>query len=269
LETKVAPMNMTREGYVLSGWYLDKEQKQAVDFTTDINKNVTFYAKWEKVGTGSIVVNYLDQSGKKIHDAQILEGYVGDTYDVSTGDYKLAIKGYALDESKLPSNTTGVFSESAQVVDYVYTKQIAAPVSVEYVDQDGNKIHDSYVINGSLGDAYDVSTADYKLAIKGYALDESKLPNNATGVFSESEQVVRYTYSKNTNPAKPKPDNNPENRPSNTTNQTQSDYYKTTKNLPQTGEQKATISIMIGVVLIAIVTGIFFVLRKKNQNKHK
>ncbi|RXA66331.1 MucBP domain-containing protein, partial [Enterococcus casseliflavus] len=116
-----------------------------------------------------------------------ISGNVGDSYDASTEKYQLTIEDYTLDESRLPENSKGVFSETAQTIIYIYTKNPipAADVTVEYVDTEGNEIHPSQTISGNVGDSYDASTEKYQLTIEDYTLDESRLPENSKGVFSE------------------------------------------------------------------------------------
>ncbi|WP_195960454.1 MucBP domain-containing protein [Enterococcus casseliflavus] len=152
---------------------------------------------------GEVTVRYLDTQGQEIHETKTLSGTMGASYDASTDEYKLSIDGYTLDESQLPENSKGIFSETAQTVTYIYKKNPipAADVTVEYVDTEGNEIHTSQTINGNLGDSYDASTDQYKLSIDGYTLDESQLPENLKGVFSETAQTVTYVYTKNPIPA--------------------------------------------------------------------
>ena len=76
----------------------------------------------------------------------------------------------------------------------------AQDVSVEYIDADGNPIHDKKIISGNIGEAYDASTDEYKLSIPNYTLDESQLPSNAIGIMSEDAQTVTYVYTKDLNP---------------------------------------------------------------------
>ncbi|MEB8419339.1 MucBP domain-containing protein, partial [Enterococcus casseliflavus] len=137
------------------------------------------------------------------HASQTISGNVGDSYDASTEKYQLTIEGYTLDESQLPENLKGVFSESAQTITYIYTKipVPAADITVEYVDTEGKEVHPSQVISGNVGDSYDASTEEFQLTIEGYTLDESQLPENSKGVFSETAQTVTYLYKKNPIPA--------------------------------------------------------------------
>ncbi|MFS1012181.1 MucBP domain-containing protein [Enterococcus casseliflavus] len=152
---------------------------------------------------GEVIVRYLDNQGQEIHETKTLSGTIGASYDASTDEYKLSIDGYTLDESQLPENSKGVFSEKAQTITYIYTKNPipAADVTVEYVDTEGNEIHASQTISCNVGDSFDASTEQYQLKIEGYTLDESQLPENLKGVFSESAQTVTYIYTKNPVPA--------------------------------------------------------------------
>lgn len=152
---------------------------------------------------GEVNVRYLDSQGQEIHEMQTLTGTIGEPYDASTEDYKLRFDGYTLDESQLPENSKGVFSETAQTVTYIYTKNPipAANVKVEYVDTEGNEIHSSQTISGNIGDSYDANTEQYQLSIDGYTLDESQLPENLKGVFGETAQTVTYIYTKSPVPA--------------------------------------------------------------------
>lgn len=78
---------------------------------------------------------------------------------------------------------------------YVWERRVAAEdVTVRYVDSQGDEIRPSQNISGNIGDDYDASTSAYKLIIDGYTLDESKLPENATGTFSDQPQEVVYVY---------------------------------------------------------------------------
>ena len=146
------------------------------------------------------------QKAKKYTPLKRYSGNVGDSYRCSSTDqYKLSIDGYTLDESQLPENLKGLFSETTQTITFIYTKNPvpAADVTIEYVDLEGNEIHVSQTISGNVGDSYDAyaSTDQYKLSIDGYTLDESQLPENLKGMFSETAQTVTYIYTKNPVPS--------------------------------------------------------------------
>ncbi len=166
-------------------------------------QTVTYIYTKNPVPAADVTIEYVDLEGNQIHASQTISGNVGDSFDASTDQYKLSIDGYTLDESQLPENLKGVFSETAQTVTYIYTKNPipAADVTVEYVDTEGNEIHPSQTISGNVGDSYDASTEKYQLTIEGYTLDQSQLPENSKGMFSETAQTVTYIYTKNPVPA--------------------------------------------------------------------
>ncbi|OZS77316.1 hypothetical protein CF394_11975, partial [Tetzosporium hominis] len=67
---------------------------------------------------------------------------------------------------------------------------IPSNVNVEYVDQEGNPLIPSIVIEGNVGDLYESSAEE----IEGYVLIET--PANASGEFTEEAQTVTYVYAK-------------------------------------------------------------------------
>ncbi|MFS1015610.1 MucBP domain-containing protein [Enterococcus casseliflavus] len=191
---------LTIEGYSLDKTQLPENSKGVFSETA---QTITYIYTKNPIPAADVTVEYVDTEGKEIHSSQTISGNVGDSFDASTDQYKLSIDGYTLDESQLPENIKGVFGETVQTVTYIYTKNPvpAADVTIEYVDLEGNEIHSSQTISGNVGDSYDTSTEQYKLSIDGYSLDESQLPENSKGVFSETAQTVTYIYTKNPIPA--------------------------------------------------------------------
>ncbi|HAK1241493.1 TPA: cell surface protein [Listeria monocytogenes] len=151
---------------------------------------VTFGISMASTVAGDLTVNYVDEDGKMIHEPQIVSGFVGDDYDVTTPDYELVIDGYELDTSKLPTNGIGTFDYSPLSVTYIYKKMEGAPVTVKYVDENGNEITTSDTLTGKLDDSYQAKAKE----IAGFTLDNSKLPANASGVFETNPQTVTYVY---------------------------------------------------------------------------
>lgn len=237
-----------------------------------------------EVSKGSVVVKYVDEDGEEIAEEKTLTGNVGESYDVTTSDYKLGISGYTLDENRLPDNANGTFTDQSQVVTYVYEKnqdktslivhdseltvgdtwtaednfdsatdyygnsvsfsditvegevdttevgtykvtyrrfvpnffsnsenqgtysavatiKVSEPqpeplqgadVTVQYVDEEGNKLQDDIILKGNVGETY---TSEQK-EFDGYTFKEVK-EDNATGTFSDKGQTVTYVYTKN------------------------------------------------------------------------
>ncbi|MGF2117343.1 MucBP domain-containing protein [Enterococcus casseliflavus] len=191
---------LTIEDYTLDQSQLPENLKGVF---SESAQTVTYIYTKKPVPAADVTIEYVDLEGNEIHVSQTISGNVGDSFDASTDQYKLSIDGYTLDGSQLPENSKGVFSETAQTVTYIYTKNLipAADVTIEYVDIEGNEIHPSQTISGNVGESYDASTKNYQLVIEGYTLDESQLPENSKGVFSETAQTVTYIYTKNLIPA--------------------------------------------------------------------
>ncbi|MBF2477466.1 bacterial Ig-like domain-containing protein [Listeria marthii] len=98
---------------------------------------VTFGISIVSTVAGDLTVNYVDETGKTIHEPQTVSGFVGDDYDVTTDEYQLAIDGYELDNSKLPTDAIGTFDHAPLSVTYVYK---AVPATI--------KAHDSTIYVG-------------------------------------------------------------------------------------------------------------------------
>ncbi|MFZ4853415.1 MucBP domain-containing protein [Enterococcus entomosocium] len=191
---------LTIDGYTLDETKLPENSKGILGETA---QTVTYVYTKNPVPAADVTVEYVNTEGKEVHPSQTISGNVGDPYDASTEQYQLKIEGYTLDETKLPENSKGIFSETAETVAYIYIKNPvpAADVTVEYVDTEGKEIHSSQTISGNVGDPYDASTEKYQLIIDGYTLDQSQLPENNKGVFGETAQTVTYIYTKNPVPA--------------------------------------------------------------------
>ena len=191
---------LTIDGYTLDSTQLP--DNMTATFSENAQTVTYVYIK-DPVPAADVTIEYVDSEGNQLHESQILKGTIGEEYDASTPTYQLTIDGYTLDSTQLPDNMTGTFSDTAQTVTYVYTKDpmLAADVTIEYVDSEGNQLHESQILKGNIGEKYDASTPTYQLTIDGYTLDATQLPDNITGVFSDTAQTVTYVYTKDPVPA--------------------------------------------------------------------
>ncbi|MBF2455580.1 MucBP domain-containing protein [Listeria welshimeri] len=164
------------------------------EFTTKAQVVNYIYAKTvTPVEQGTVTVNYQDEQGNTVAPTETLKGDVGETYTTIQKD----VEGY--DFKEVQGNTTGEFTKESQVVTYIYT-QIPVPaanLTIEYLDENGNQIHEPKIISGNVGDPYDVTGDLDELQIEGYTIDTTKLPANATGVLSNEPIQVIYIYNKN------------------------------------------------------------------------
>ena len=169
--------------------------------------SITDSGKFEGVATITVVntlkvaepvtVYYQDTDGNNIAEQKAFSGNVGDDYDVSTSEYKIDISGYTYKE--VQGNPTGKLTDQAQSVAYIYTKNPvkgkAKDLTIHYQDTKGNKIAEPKKYSGDIGDDYDVSASEYKIAIPGYTYKE--VQGNPTGKLTDQAQSVAYIYTKN------------------------------------------------------------------------
>ncbi|MBC2377962.1 MucBP domain-containing protein [Listeria welshimeri] len=178
----------------ITGYDFKEVQGNATgEFTTKAQVvNYIYAKKVTPVEQGTVTVNYQDEQGNSLAATETLKGDVGTTYATVQKD----ITGY--DFKEVQGNKTGEFTKESQVVTYIYTQTPvpAANLTIEYLDENGNQIHEPKIISGNVGDPYDVTGDLDELQIEGYTIDTTKLPANATGVLSNEPIQVIYIYNK-------------------------------------------------------------------------
>ena len=129
----------------------------------------------------NVLVKYVDETGSKLAETEIIPGKVRDTYTTEPKE----IKDYEL--TKMPDNATGKMTEEQTIVTYVY-KLKDTEVIVKYVNESGKEIAESEVISGKVRDPY--TATDKK--VKNYEL--VKVPENKEGTMTEEIITVVYVY---------------------------------------------------------------------------
>ncbi|MGR8831411.1 MucBP domain-containing protein [Leuconostoc citreum] len=261
---------------------------------TNLQDTGTFNATWTDKGTsfsGRIVLpyvkktvaichvttKYVDEKGNKIADDVVKTGNMNDIYTTE----QMSIDGYTFKEVR--GNATGKFTDTAQTVTYVYTKDPVkgSSVTVKYVDEQGHSISDNAVLNGNLGESYQTE----QKSIAGYTFKE--VQGQVSGKYSDQAQTITYVYTKDVvkpaNPTRPNKTNKPVTpvSPDNTTNKSQKKYPEKIKNswhnlkqgnvtqaaqqlLPSTAVQKAGTSVL-GIVILGSLAGTTFLLKNKKK----
>ena len=201
------------------------------------------YVWQKKEAGGDVTAKYVDTDGNKISDDVIKSGNVGDAY---TTEQK-TIAGYTFKE--VQGSATGTFTDQAQIVTYIYTKDPIAggDITAKYVDTDGNKISDDVIKSGNVGDAY----ATEQKTIVGYTF--KKVQGSATGNFTDQAQTVTYIYTKNNVTPSPKPNDHSDAPESSKSNGNKNDSTSENKNiLPQTGDNE-------GLSMVGMISGLFLI----------
>ncbi|GEL92787.1 MucBP domain-containing protein [Enterococcus villorum] len=93
------------------------------------------------------------------------------------------------------STATGDNSTGNLIDNVVFTNEFtpteeAEPVTVNYIDENGNQLAPSDTLTGKIGENYQTKPKE----IENYVLKET--PKNANGIFSNEAQTVNYVYEK-------------------------------------------------------------------------
>ncbi len=155
---------------------------------------MTYVYTKNPVAAADLTVLYKDTEGNTIATDKKVSGNIGDTFDVTTSEFKLDITGYTF--ARIEGTPTGTLSDQAQTVTYVYTKDpvVAADLTVLYKDTEGNTIATDKKVSGNIGDTFDVTTSEFKLDITGYTF--ARIEGTPTGTLSDQAQTVTYVYTK-------------------------------------------------------------------------
>ncbi|MBC6314399.1 MucBP domain-containing protein [Listeria grandensis] len=173
----------------IDGYQLTEEPINRVgNFGTEAQTVTFVYTKEAIPASQAVTVRHLDTNGKVVAPEEVLTGALGDTYEAKAK----AIAGYRL--VTIPANQTGTFGTEAQTVTFVYAQEtapsLAQPVTVQYVDDQGQALTQEEILTGAFGAPYQAEAK----TISGYQL--TSLPSNHTGTFQAVAQTVRFVYTK-------------------------------------------------------------------------
>ncbi|QIK69073.1 MucBP domain-containing protein [Erysipelothrix sp. HDW6C] len=130
----------------------------------------------------NVIVNFKDIGGNTIAPQKNLQGKIGNAFFSNP----IAIDGYTFIRSE---NAEGLFTDMQQVVTHIYSKDIIeSSVTVHFVDEDDNVIHDSIMKKGDIGIPF---TAE-AISIPGYQL--ASLEKEIQGTFIPTHQDIVFKY---------------------------------------------------------------------------
>ncbi|EBF5840193.1 class 1 internalin InlJ [Listeria monocytogenes] len=108
--------NYTTEPKTIDGYTLTTTPDNSTGTFNTSSQTVTYVYTKNIEAAEPVTVNYVDANGKMLAPSETLNGTIGDTYNATAKQ----IDGYTL--SAEPTNATGQFTNSAQTVNYIYTK---------------------------------------------------------------------------------------------------------------------------------------------------
>ncbi|WP_341482992.1 MucBP domain-containing protein [Lactococcus formosensis] len=191
----------------------------------------------------------------------VKSGNIGEDYTTEQKE----IEGYTFKE--VQGDTSGKFTDQAQTVTYVYTKnpEAGSDITAKYVDTEGNKISEDVVKSGNIGEDY---TTEQK-EITGYTFKE--VQGDVSGKFTDQAQTVTYVYGQNDETVPGEETDTSKETESSTEKQTsdtssvsqRSDISNSgSKYLPTTGE-KATFGLSFAGLSALVLAGYYYFKNKK------
>ncbi|EAD8646243.1 cell surface protein [Listeria monocytogenes] len=175
-----APYQSTAKS--LSGWTVKTTPANANGVFTDANQTVTYV--YEKADGAPVTVKYIDEDGNELAIPDTLNGKIDAPYQATAK----SLSGWTVKTT--PANANGVFTDTNQTVTYVYEKADGAPVTIKYLDSDGNELATSDTLNGKIDAPYQATAK----SLSGWVVKTT--PANANGVFTDTNQTVTYVYEK-------------------------------------------------------------------------
>ncbi|MDF09799.1 cell surface protein [Listeria monocytogenes] len=244
-----APYQATAKS--LSGWTVKTTPANANGVFTDTNQTVTYV--YEKADGAPVTIKYLDSDGNELATSDTLNGKIDAPYQATAK----SLSGWVVKTT--PANANGVFTDTNQTVTYVYEKADGAPVTVKYVDADGNELATPDTLNGKLATSYAATAKN----LSGWKLTAT--PANANGVFTTDAQTVTFVYAKQEDdPKKEDKNKTPIKISENKPKASKVTTIKKQTTLPKTGDNKQD-SLLFGLIGTCFVLLGIHSISKKNS----
>ncbi|EAE7094589.1 cell surface protein [Listeria monocytogenes] len=244
-----APYQATAKS--LSGWTVKTTPANANGVFTDTNQTVTYV--YEKADGAPVTIKYLDSDGNELATSDTLNGKIDAPYQATAK----SLSGWLVKTT--PANANGVFTDTNQTVTYVYEKADGAPVTVKYVDADGNELATPDTLNGKLATSYAATAKN----LSGWKLTAT--PANANGVFTTDAQTVTFVYAKQEDdPKKEDKNKTPIKISENKPKASKVTTIKKQTTLPKTGDNKQD-SLLFGLIGTCFVLLGIYSISKKNS----
>ncbi|WP_206912480.1 hypothetical protein IGL98_003310 [Enterococcus sp. DIV0840] len=157
-------------------------------FTQNPQEFIFIYEK--KLGA-PVTVRYLDETLHDIDEPTVLNGKIDAPFNAVPKE----ISSWVLKTTS--ENSSGSFTPNTQEIRFIYEKALGAPVTVQYLDTDNNKLAETEVLSGKLDTPFESTNKQ----IPSWQLDE--MPENNKGFFTSHPQTIRYIYKKNERPLIP------------------------------------------------------------------
>lgn len=146
---------------------------------------------YEKVLGAPVTIRYQDETLHDIDEPTVLTGKIDTPFNVVSKE----INNWVL--KTIPENPDGFFTLGPQEICFIYEKALGAPVTVQYLDVNGNHLAKTEVLSGQLDTPFESPTKQ----IPNWQLEET--PDNTKGFFTDQPQKIRYIYDRTEKPLIP------------------------------------------------------------------
>ncbi len=170
--------------FILNSYVLDELMKEVPESAyslfyymykkyTELMPKITVYRP--------VTVNYLDENNEVIKTA-IINQYENE-YSIEPEEI------YGYDIVEIPDNASGRINDENIEVNFICNRKNAT-VTVNHVDEEGNPLTESIIINGKVFDDYSTKLKMF------YGYLTASVPENAEGQMTEDNIAVTYVYRK-------------------------------------------------------------------------
>ncbi|WP_165006679.1 MULTISPECIES: MucBP domain-containing protein [unclassified Enterococcus] len=151
-------------------------------YTNEPQSVIYLYKKSIAVKNGHVTVYHEDEEGKELASSVIIQGPVGSEYTTEP----IVIENYEL--ADVSGESTGTFSEAAQIVTYHYRYK-KGTVLVKHIDIDtGEQVAEDNLVEGKINESFKIDA----LEIDQYVWKQTT--GDSIGYFTETPQEIVFQY---------------------------------------------------------------------------
>ncbi|MDR3215616.1 MAG: InlB B-repeat-containing protein [Bacilli bacterium] len=133
-----------RDGYVFMGWTLDKENLKMYDYDSDVNKDMTLYAKWNKASITTYQVIYHHNNHKNIGMPQDSKHYLeNDKVKILAPNLKALASNYQFMGWNTQADGKGIMYQANDIITINKNINLYAIVVKNNDEKENKEIHDN------------------------------------------------------------------------------------------------------------------------------
>ncbi len=189
------PSNVTKEGYILDGWYLNNNK---YDFNSEVTKNITLVAKWsEDPNVKRYTVTFNSDGGGNISSQKIIEN------KTATQPKNPTKSGYAFEGWYLNNSKYDFKSKVTKNITLVAKWRELAKYTVSFNSDGGSSVTSQTIVEGGKATKPSNPTKDGQVfkewLLNGSAYNFSNVVKSDITLVASWKVAEKYTVSFNSN----------------------------------------------------------------------